>query len=99
MDLFLRTDSDEPCNARHGRGEWDRTVLRLILKGGREEPWPVPPDVKEAIDHYLRLDRRRRSLVKSGKLRAYLFQALVNYSRLEFDRPLSRQHVGSIVRR
>jgi integrase len=52
-----------------------------------------------AIDHYLRLDRRRRSLVKSGGPRAYLFQPLVNYRTLEFDRPLKRQHVGRIVQR
>lgn len=29
-------------------------------RGGREEVWPLPGDVKEAIDNYVKLDRRRR---------------------------------------
>jgi hypothetical protein len=36
-------------------------------QGGREEVWPLPKDVKEAIDDYLRLDRKRREIAHSGK--------------------------------
>jgi site-specific recombinase XerD len=99
LRLSLRVSEVSTLLVSAFRREGDRTVLRLVVKGGREESWPVPPDVKEAIDDYLRLDRRRRNLVKSGGPRAYLFQPIVNYRTLEFDRPLTRQHVGRIVQR
>jgi site-specific recombinase XerD len=99
LRLSLRVSEVSTLLVSAFRREGDRTVLRLVVKGGREESWPVPPDVKEAIDHYLRLDRKRRNLVKSGGPRAYLFQPLVNYRTLEFDRPLTRQHVARIVKR
>jgi integrase len=43
--------------------QWNggRWTLTLKVKGGAEEIWPLPPEVKEAIDHYLRLDEPRRS--------------------------------------
>ena len=30
------------------------------MKGGREEVWPLPLDVKQSLDKYLRLDASRR---------------------------------------
>jgi integrase len=35
----------------HGR--W---TVRVRVKGGRERTIPLPKDVKQAIDHYLKLD-------------------------------------------
>lgn len=41
-------------------------TLRCRVKGGSEEDWPLPKEVKEAIDDYLRLDRKRREIVHAG---------------------------------
>jgi integrase/recombinase XerD len=78
----------------HGR--W---TLRCKIKGGKEEVWPLPKDVKEAFDQYLRLDRERRRTLRSDGEEAYLFQPIVNYRTLEFDRPLSMRMVQKIVGR
>jgi hypothetical protein len=58
-------------------------------QGGREEVWPLPKDVREAVDNYLRLDGKWREIVHSGGADAPLFQPLVNYRTLDFDKPLS----------
>jgi integrase/recombinase XerD len=78
----------------HGR--W---TLRCKIKGGKEEVWPLPKEVKEAMDEYLKLDRDRRGTLRSGGDEAYLFQPVVNYRTLEFDRPLSTRMVQKIVGR
>lgn len=78
----------------HGR--W---ILRCKVKGGREETWPLPGDVKVALDDYLRLDAARRRALHSGGDAAYLFQPILNYRTLEFDKPLSRRMVQKIVAR
>ena len=78
----------------HGR--W---ILRCRVKGGREETWPVPKDVKQAIDEYLRLDDTRRRTLHSGGEDAYLFQPLVNYRSLVFDKPLSPRMIQKIISR
>ena len=69
------------------------------MKGGREEVWPLPKDVKEAIDLYLKLDRRRREIAHSGGEQAPLFQPHTNYRTLDFDRALSTRMVQKIVKR
>ena len=61
--------------------------------------WPLPKDVKEAVDEYLRLDRRRREISHSGGEDAFLFQPHVNYRTLEFDKPLSTRMAQKIVKR
>jgi integrase len=60
LRLSLRVS--EVCSLRASSVKWShgRWTLRCKVKGGREEVWPLPKEVKEAIDHYLRLDRRRR---------------------------------------
>jgi integrase/recombinase XerD len=78
----------------HGR--W---TLRCKVKGGREEVWPLPKDVKEAVDDYLRLDRARRRTLHSDGEEAPLFQPLVNYRTLKFDKPLSPRMIQKIVAR
>jgi integrase len=76
----------------HGR--W---ILKCKIKGGKEETWPLPKDVKQAIDDYLKLDAARRRTLHSDGDDAYLFQPTINYRTLEFDRPLSPRMVQKIV--
>jgi integrase len=83
-------------SVKWSHGRW---TLRCKIKGGKEEVWPLPKDVKEAIDDYLKLDRERRGTLHSGGDEAYLFQPIVNYRTLEFDRPLSTRMVQKIVAR
>jgi integrase/recombinase XerD len=83
-------------SVKWSHGRW---TLRCKIKGGKEEVWPLPKDVKQALDEYLRLDRERRQTLRSGGDEAYLFQPVVNYRTLEFDRPLSTRMVQKIVGR
>jgi integrase len=80
------------CEWSHGR--W---TLRCKVKGGREEVWPLPKDVKQAIDDYLKLDAVRRSTLHSDGAEAYLFQPHSNYRTLEFNKGLSPRMVQKIV--
>lgn len=79
---------------RWSHGRW---TLRCKIKGGKEETWPLPKDVKQAIDEFLKLDDARRRTLHSGGDDAYLFQPLVNYRSLVFDKPLSSRMVQKIV--
>jgi integrase/recombinase XerD len=97
LSLRLAEVSQLRCSSikwRHGR--W---TLRCKIKGGKEEVWPLPKDVKGAIDDYLRLDRTRRQTLHSHSDEAYLFQPPVNYRTLKFDKPLSTRMVQKIVAR
>ena len=89
LRLSLRVS--EVCSLRASSVKWShgRWTLRCKVKGGREEVWPLPKDVKGAIDAYLELDRRRREIVHSGGADAPLFQPHTNYRTLEFDKALS----------
>ena len=55
LRLSLRVS--EVCSLRASSVKWShgRWTLRCKVKGGREEVWPLPKEVKEAIDSYLRL--------------------------------------------
>jgi integrase/recombinase XerD len=79
LRLSLRVS--EVCSLKASSIKWShgRWTLRCKVKGGREEVWPLPKEVKEAIDHYLRLDRKRREIAHSGGEHAYLFQPHTNY--------------------
>jgi integrase/recombinase XerD len=81
---------------RWSHGRW---ILRCKIKGGKEETWPLPKDVKQAVDEYLKLDDARRRTLHSGGDEAYLFQPLVNYRSLVFDKPLSPRMIQKIVAR
>ena len=99
LRLSLRVSEVSSLRAssiRWGHGRW---TLRCKVNGGREEVWPLPKEVKEAVDHYLRLDRKRREIVYSGGDEALLLQPHTNYRTLEFDRPLSTRMVRKIVHR
>ena len=99
--LRLSLRLSEVCSLRRSsitatQGRW---VLKCKVKGGREEVWPLPADVKEAIDDYLRLDRKRRRTLHSDGHDAPLFQPHSNYRTLVFDKALSPRHVQRIVAR
>lgn len=88
----------EVCSLRASSIKWShgRWTLRCKVKGGREEVWPLPKDVKEAIDEYLKLDAERRVTLHSDT-DAFLFQPHANYRTLEFDKALSTRMVQNIV--
>ncbi len=89
----------EACSLRASSVKWShgRWTLRCKVKGGREEVWPLPKDVKEAVDAYLRLDAQRRATLHSDGVEAFLFQPHSNYRTLEFDKGLSPRMVQKIV--
>jgi integrase/recombinase XerD len=91
----------EVCSLKCSSVKWShgRWTMRCKIKGGKEEVWPLPKDIKEAIDHYLKLDRKRRELVHSDGEDAFLFQPHSNYRTLQFDKGLSSRMVHNIVRR
>jgi site-specific recombinase XerD len=99
LRLSLRVS--EVCSLRASSMKWShgRWTLRCKVKGGREETWPLPKDVKEAVDQYLRLDRKRREIAHSGGEDAHLFQPHTNYRTLEFDKALSTRMAQKIVKR
>ena len=88
----------EVCSLRASSIKWShgRWTLRCKVKGGREEVWPLPKDVKQAIDEYLKLDDQRRKTLHSD-VDAYLFQPHSNYRTLVFDKALSTRMVQNIV--
>jgi integrase/recombinase XerD len=99
LRLSLRVS--EVCSLRASSVKWShgRWTLRCKVKGGREEVWPLPKDVKEAVDNYLKLDRRRREIAHSDGEHAPLFQPHTNYRTLDFNKALSARMVQKIVKR
>lgn len=99
LRLSLRVS--EVCQLRSssirvGVSQW---VLTCQVKGGREERWPLPIDVKQAIDDYLSLDASRRIKLGTDNLDSWLFQPHRNHRTLVYDKPLSARHVEKIVAR
>ena len=90
---MLRTSIrvSEACGLRLSQVKWShgRWVIKVKVKGGRERTPPIPSEVKQAIDEYLRLDRKRRGLQHSDGADQFLFQPHTNYRTLEFNKPLS----------
>ena len=99
LRLSLRVS--EVCFLRASSVKWShgRWTLRCKVKGGREEVWPLPKDVKEAIDNYLKLDRKRREIAHSDGEHSYLIQPHTNYRTLDFDKPLSTRMAQKIVKK
>jgi site-specific recombinase XerD len=91
----------EACSVRASNIKWShgRWILRLKVKRGREEAWPIPADVKRAIDDYIDLDRKRRAVLLSDGDEAFVFQPHTNYRTLEFSKPLSERQAHKIIRR
>jgi integrase/recombinase XerD len=103
MVLMLRTSLrvSEVCSLRTSSIKWShgRWVIKVKVKGGRERTLPLPVDVKKAMDEYLKLDKKRRSVLMSDGEDAFLFQPKTNYRTLVFDKPLSTRMVWNIVSR
>ena len=99
LRLGLRVS--EACGLRASSVHWShgRWTVRLKVKGGRERTLPLPQDVRQAVDEYLRLDRKRREALHSDGADAFLFQPVVNYRTLEFSKPLSTRMAWNIVQR
>ncbi len=101
--LMLRTSLrvSEACSLRKSSMRWShgRWTLKFKVKGGRERTIPLPADVKKAVDSYLRLDRDRRHIHKSGGDEEFIFQPITNYRTLNFDKPLSKQMAWVIVKK
>src|SRR5215217_1331301 len=99
LRLSLRVS--EVCSLRASSVKWShgRWTLRCTVKGGREEVWPLPKDVEEAIDNYLRLHRKRREIVHSGGEHAPLCQPHTNCRTLDSDKPLSTRMAQKIVKK
>lgn len=101
--LMFRTSIrvSEACNLRLSQVKWShgRWIIKFKVKGGRERTQPLPPEVKKAIDDYLRLDRTRRSLQHSDGAEQFIFQPHTNYRTLEFNKALSSTMAWQIVRK
>jgi integrase/recombinase XerD len=101
--LMLKTSLrvSEACGLKASSIKWShgRWVIKFKVKGGRERTMPLPPEAKKAIDEYLKLDRARRSNLHSDGADSCIFQPIVNYRTLEFDRGLSSAMAWNIVRK
>lgn len=101
--VMLRTSLRvaEACALRVSDVRWShgRWVLRFKAGGRSERTVPLPKEVKQAIDDYLKLDRPRREKLRCGGLEAFLFQPHVNYRTLEFNKPLSTTMAWYLVRK
>jgi site-specific recombinase XerD len=92
----------EVCSLKSSSIKWShgRWTLRFKTKGGRERTIPLPTDVKKAIDDYVRLDRDRRQILKTGGgSESWIFQPITNYRTLVFDKPLSTTMVWYITQK
>lgn len=89
----------EACTARVSNMKWShgRWILKIKVKRGKEEMWPLPPDVKQAIDDYLQLDNDRRTALRTNGPDQYIFQPHSNYRTLELAKPLSSRQAHKIV--
>jgi integrase/recombinase XerD len=101
--LMLRTSLrvSEACRLRLSQIRWShgRWTVRLRVKGGRERTQPIPADLKQAIDEYLRKDKKRREVQHSDGSEQYVFQPHTNYRTLEFNKPISSTMAWHIVKR
>jgi|SRR5262245_15226588 len=101
--LMLRTSVRvaEACSLKLSDRQWNHGagVLRVKIKGRSERTIPLPDEVREAIDEFLKLDRGRRRNLHSDGPEQFIFQPLVNYRTLEFAKPLSTTQAWQLVRR
>jgi integrase len=97
LRLSLRLAEVSTLQASSIKWSHGRWILKCKIKGGKEETWPLPKDVKLAIDDYLKLDASRRRTLHSDGDEAYLFQPHINYRTLVFDKPLSPRMIQKTV--
>jgi integrase/recombinase XerD len=103
MLLMVRTSIrvGEACALQVSDKRWNhgRWVLRVKVKGRSERTIPLPDDIREAIDEYIKLDRSRRRHLHSDGPDQFIFQPTTNYRTLEFDKPISTTQAWNIVRK
>ncbi len=102
--LLLRTGLRvaEVCSLKSSSIKWNggRWTLKFKTKGGRERVIPLPTEIKNAVDAYLKLDRDRRQMLKTdGGNESWIFQPISNYRTLIFDKPLSTTMVWYITQK
>lgn len=99
--LRLGVRVSEACSLRVSSMKWShgRWILKFKVKGGRERTLPLPPEVKKAVDDYLKLDAKRRATLHCDGSEAHIFQPHLNYRTLEFNKGLSTRMAWNIVRR
>jgi site-specific recombinase XerD len=100
LRLSLRVS--EASSMRKSNIAWKegRWTLTLKVKGGAEELWPLPPDVKRAVDEYLQLDEKRRETWPENRFEdQFVFQPLMNHRTGEYNRGLTRQMIAKIVKK
>ncbi len=99
LRLSLRVS--EVCALRASSLHWShgRWILRFVGKGSRERTLPLPDDVRLAMKTYLGLDQARRKNLHSDGEEAWLFQPLVNFRTLEFNKPLTTRMVHQLVKK
>lgn len=91
--------ASEVCSLKASSVKWShaRWVLKYRVKRGRDMTQVLPGDVKEAVDSYLRLDRKRRELLRTNVGDPYLFQPSVNHRTLEYNKAISARMLYTIV--
>ena len=89
----------EVCSLKASAIKWSqgRWIVKVKVKGGRGRTLPLPEEVRTAIKEHIKLDEKRRLHLHSGGTDAFIFQPLVNYRTLEFNKPLSIRMVWNIV--
>ena len=68
MTIRLSLRVSEVCSLRASSVKWShgRRTPRCKVKGGQGGGLAAPKEVKEAVDHYLRLDRGRVNLEQNA---------------------------------
>lgn len=99
LRLSLRVAEVSTLKSSSLRWSHGRWVLKFTGKGSRERTLPVPDDVRLAIKDYLALDQKRRKLQHCDGEESHLFQPLVNYRTLEFNKPLNVRMVYKLVQK
>jgi integrase/recombinase XerD len=103
MLLMLRTSIRvaEACSLKVSDIKWShgRWIVHVKVKGRSERTIPLPNDVREAINTYLKLDRTRRELMHSDGAESFVFQPMTNYRTLKFDKPISTTMAWHIVQK
>lgn len=99
LRLSLRVS--EVCVLRGSSLKWShgRWVVKFTGKGSRERTLPLPDEVRLAMKAYLGLDQARRKNQHCDGEDAWLFQPLVNYRTLEFNKPLTTRMVNQLVKK
>lgn len=103
MLLMLKTSVrvGEACGIKVSDKVWKqgRWALKVKVKGRSERVIPLPEDVQDAINDYLKLDRTRRQMLRCGGDDAWLFQPTCNYRTRDFRKPISTRMAEMIVKK